>query len=69
MFDDVCKIIMKTTEGYFDPFCFVYLQDTYHDIIQEKDERKLMQLIATYIATKHWKLKQNEVERSNNLFT
>ena len=45
MFDDVCKIIMKTTEDYFNPF-FIELQDKYDDIIQSKDGRKLMQLMA-----------------------
>jgi hypothetical protein len=45
MFDDVCKIIMKTTEDYFNPF-FIELQNKYYDIIQEKDGRKLMQLMA-----------------------
>jgi hypothetical protein len=64
MFDDVSKIIMKTTEDYFNPF-FVELQDKYYDIIQAKDGRKLMQLmapiwrLATYI-TQHmgWNCKE-----------
>ncbi len=29
MFDDVCKIIMKTTEDYFNPL-FIELQDKYY---------------------------------------
>ena len=45
MFDDVYKIIMKTTEEYFNPF-FVELQDKYDEIIQSNDSRKLMQLMA-----------------------
>jgi hypothetical protein len=64
MFDDVSKIIMKTTEDYFNPF-FIELQDKYDDIIQAKDGRKLMQLmapiwrLATYI-TQHmgWNCKE-----------
>ena len=64
MFDDVCKIIIKTTEDYFNPF-FIELQNKYYDIIQEKDGRKLMQLmapiwrLATYI-TQHmgWNCKE-----------
>ena len=64
MFDDVCKIIMKTTEDYFNPF-FIELQDKYDEIIQAKDGRKLMQLmapiwrLATYI-TQHmgWNCKE-----------
>ena len=64
MFDDVSKIIMKTTEDYFNPF-FVELQDKYYDIIRAKDGRKIMQLmapiwrLATYI-TQHmgWNCKE-----------
>ena len=64
MFDDVCKIIMKTTEDYFNPF-FIELQDKYDEIIKAKDSRKLMQLmapiwrLATYI-TQHmgWNCKE-----------
>jgi hypothetical protein len=64
MFDDVSKIIMKTTEDYFNPF-FIELQDKYDEIIQAKDGRKLMQLmapiwrLATYI-TQHmgWNCKE-----------
>jgi hypothetical protein len=64
MFDDVSKIIMKTTEDYFNPF-FIELQDKYDEIIKAKDSRKLMQLmapiwrLATYI-TQHmgWNCKE-----------
>jgi len=64
MFDDVSKTIMKTTEDYFNPF-FIELQDKYCEIIQAKDGRKLMQLmapiwrLATYI-TQHmgWNCKE-----------
>ena len=64
MFDDVCKIIMKTIEDYFNPL-FIELQDKYDEIIQEKDRRKLMQLmapiwrLATYV-TQHmgWNCKE-----------
>jgi len=64
MFDDVSKTIMKTTEDYFNPL-FIELQDKYNDIIQAKDGRKLMQLmapiwrLATYI-TQHmgWNCKE-----------
>ena len=45
VFDDICDSILKTTEYYFDPF-FIKLQDKYDEIIQAKDGRKLMQLMA-----------------------
>lgn len=45
VFNDVCDIILKTTEDYFDPF-FMNLQEKYRDIIQEKDGKKLMQLMG-----------------------